>query len=460
MKGAILSIFLLVFYSCRTIKPEQPLYQDVKRTFVPASSVVNIPIEIPLQLVADRINKQFSGLLYDDDSFTRPSNDDLKLKVYMNKKIGLEARGNELKFTIPLSIYATGRWSACAICPELQRQTAFDIDVFLRSGIRIGKDYAFRLNTSADGFEWTSPPVVNVGPLRIPIGSLLEGVLNEQLKQIAAEIDKNVNGQVNLKAGLQSLWDMTAEPFLLDDSTETWLSVKPQKLMLSPIDGNNKRIRLNIGISALVQTFTGSRPQTLPPGKMPDLILGVPADDSFNLNIHSGISFDKTTRLAAAALRGYEFSKGRKKVKVEDVFVFGKGERAYIRLLLSGSLRGEIFLTGIPKFDSTTEELYFEALSFDLNTRNAMLGSAAWLLNGMIEQKLQRQLRFSFKPELNQIRADLSNKIGNFSYSDLLTIKGTLNNFMLRDIFVQDDGFALVFDATGKAAIYLNRLDF
>ena len=31
---------------------------------------------------------------------------------------------------------------------------------------------------------------------------------------------------------------------------------------------------------------------------------------------------------------------------------------------------------------------------------------------------------------------------------------------MLRDIFVQDDGFALVFDATGKAAIYLNRLDF
>jgi hypothetical protein len=459
-RTAILTIFLLSCLSCRTIKPDPPAYQPVQPAIPPAVSVISIPLEIPMQLVSEKLNKDFSGLLYNDDSYTRPTNDDLKLKVYMNKKIRVSARGNQILAAIPLSVHAMGRWSACAICPEFERQTSFEIEVFLRSGIRITADYKFQMNTIADGFEWTSPPVVAIGPLKIPVSKLLEDVLNNQLRQIAAEIDKNVNNSFDIRSQISSLWNMTAEPVLLDDSTNTWLTVKPEQISLSPIDGNDQRIRLNMGLAAVIETVTGQRPPPSKPKPLPKLMTGLPLDDRYHMQINASIGFDEITRITSAQLKGYELIQGKKKVKVEDIAVTGIGERASIKLLLSGSVKGEVYLTGIPKFDRTTEELYFEAIDFDFNTRNVLMRSASWMLGGLIQKRIQQAMRFSFHDDLESIRQSLRQYLKEYRYRNLFVLTGTLENMTLRNILIREKDFVIILDATGNAGIRFNRFDF
>jgi hypothetical protein len=135
----IISAFLILqlFSACKTIKPEEPHYESSKKQFTRSVSYVNIPLEIPLQVIENKINTQYKGVIYDDDSYTRPSVDNIKIRVYQNNRIGVTAIGNELKFTIPLKIWAQGRYEPCAICPTIEKQTVFEVEVYLRSKVEI-----------------------------------------------------------------------------------------------------------------------------------------------------------------------------------------------------------------------------------------------------------------------------------------------------------------------------------
>ncbi|MCC6768053.1 MAG: DUF4403 family protein, partial [Bacteroidia bacterium] len=328
-------------------------------------------------------------------------------------------------------------------------------EAFMTSSVAIGNNYDFALSSKAGDFVWTTAPFVQIGPLKIPIARLLEDILRKQLQKVAKEIDQSVNKSIDLRAMMQTLWNTTSEPFLLDDSTQTWLTIKPQNVLLSPIQGNNERIRMNIGVRALIETVTGSKPPAVKPGQLPQIATGIPNDERFHIHIYSGIGFDKTTEIASR-MNGYEFSEGKRKVRIENINIYGVGEKAYIKLLLAGAVRGEVYLSGIPRYNSLSDELYFDALDFDINTRNVLMKSASWLLKGAIQNKLKQTLRFSFSSEINQLRKTIRESLNTISYKDLLTINGTLENFVISDILIKEDKFVLIFEATGQAKINIH----
>jgi hypothetical protein len=159
--SAILSIILassLFFLGCKSVKPAEPEYAASKKVFVRELSVINLPVEIPLKTLEDQVNKKMGNLIYEDQSYTSPSVDDLKLIVLKKRPITVGISGTDLLFTIPLNIWGKGRWEACSFCPTVEKETSFDVDVYLKSKVEIQKDYQFRVTTSSGGFEWKSKP--------------------------------------------------------------------------------------------------------------------------------------------------------------------------------------------------------------------------------------------------------------------------------------------------------------
>jgi len=47
-----------------------------------------------------------------------------------------------------------------------------------------------------------------------------------------------------------------------------------------------------------------------------------------------------------------------------------------------------------------------------------------------------------------------------FSYQNLFTLRGTLRQFIVKDIFVSADHFDIVLTAEGKASVVLEGVDF
>jgi hypothetical protein len=453
-------LVLLLFSACKTIKPEEPHYETSKKQFTRSVSYVNIPLEIPLQVIENKINSQLKGVIYDDDSYTRPTVDNIKIRVYQNSRIGVTAVGNELKFTIPLKIWAQGRYEPCAICPEIEKQTVFDVEVYLRSKVEIMKNFKFQMSTISDGFEWKSQPKISIGPINIPIARLIESVIDKQLQGVTKEIDSNVNGLIDLRSNIESLWNLAQEPILLDDTTQTWLKAEPKALLLAPIKSNQSVLSIGLGLETYLETFTGNKPLLKDKKPLPDLRPASRAAEDFSIQIRSELSFEAATTIAKKQLVGQEFHFKKKVVRVDDIQIYGKGDLAYVKVAMSGSLKGELFLSGVPTFNSQTNELSIEQLDYDLHSRSVLVKAGSWLLNGTLQKQLQQQMRFSFDKEISSIRNDLSNRIKKTKYKNLFTLKGNLKEFKVRDVYMAEDHFDIVLDAHGNAKIVFDSADF
>jgi hypothetical protein len=460
--SALLGIvhFFILVSGCSTVKPLPPEYTSRSKTYISEPSFLSIPIEIPLRIIEEKLNQQFGAVIYDDNSYTRPTADDIKVKVYKNSPIKVSAFGDEILLTIPLKIWAQGRWTPCSFCPEIERQTVFDVEVFLKSKVSIQRNYQFKITTSSDGFEWKTIPRVSIGPINIPVSGLIEGVLDKQLQSITLEIDRNVNGSIDLKDQVAQVWNLSQNPLLLDDSTQTWLTIRPKALLLAPIVSTKTSMRITLGFESFMETNTGSTPVVTEKTKLPDLILAGKNNDEFTINVRSVLGFKEATAMAKSQMKGVRFSYKKRTVTVEDIAIYGKGELAYIKLLLDGSVKGNLYLYGLPRFNSKTNEFYFENLDYDINTRSVLIKAASWLLSSKLREQLQSQLKFSFDPEVMAIRQQLQAKLKYYTYQNLFTLRGTLNQFSVKDVYVAADHFDIVLNATGKALLVLEGIDF
>jgi hypothetical protein len=365
-----------------------------------------------------------------------------------------------LKFTIPIKIWAQGRYEPCAICPEIEKQTVFDVEVYLRSKVEILKDYKFKINTVSDGFEWKSQPKISIGPITVPIARLLENVIDKQLQSITKEIDSNVNGLIDLRQNIESLWSIAQDPILLDDSSQTWLKAEPKALLLAPITSNQSALSIILGLETYLETFTGNKPSLLEKKPLPELRTATRAAQDFTIQIRSELSFDAATEIAKKQLVGQEFYFKKKVVRIEDIQIYGKGDLAYVKLIMSGSLKGELFLSGIPTFNSQTNELSIEQLDYDLQSKNVLVKAGSWLLNGTLQKQLQQYMRYSFDKEISSIRDDLSSRIKKTKHKNLFTLKGNLKEFKVRGVYMAQDHFDIVLDLQGNDKIMFDSADF
>jgi hypothetical protein len=131
---------------------------------------------------------------------------------------------------------------------------------FSSQKLKSRKTISFVLQRARVVLSGRSKPVISLGPLNIPIDRLIEGVLEKQIGAVTKEIDKQINGAVNLRAQVEDMWMLAQEPVLLDDSTNTWLRIEPERLFMAPVTGNKTLIKIPLGMEAYIETLTGAKP--------------------------------------------------------------------------------------------------------------------------------------------------------------------------------------------------------
>jgi len=459
----IKTVFLIVIstvLSCKRINPEPPDYKAIQKNIEKKSSFISIPVELPVKLIEDYLNQQFKGEIYADDSYTQPTADDLKLKVWIRERILLNAKDAGIQYSIPLKIWGQGRWRACEFCPELEKQTAFDVDVFLKTSIEVLKNYKIQSSTQSDGFVWKSTPKISFGPFNISIAPIVERAISEQLGEISKEIDKNINRQADLRSHVNDLWAIAQQPYLIDDENNSWMSIQPSAIYLSPIESKNQAIYINLGLECVIDARYGSKPLPRASTPLPDLKFTQRKSDAFTVNVTSSLTFYDAGVMAGMSVKGMEMAYKQKKIVVRDLEIFGKGELAYVRVAFDGSAKGNIYLYGKPRYDSEKNVFYFDQLDYDIKTRNLLLKSADWLANDLIRKKLAERLRFSFDEEVTTMKTGIAEMLQEYKYEDLFVLRGKLKSFKVEDIIVAEDRFDILLYADGNAKLIFTNIKF
>lgn len=454
------SICVVLLTACKTIDAPKPVAHEKTLDYSPALSFVQLPVSIPLSSINDLINKKMGGLVYEDRSYTQPTVDDYQLIVMRKSSVTSVFDGKEIRITIPLNIWAKAQWKACSICPGLEKETTFDIDIYVRSKPELKNDYSFRLNLKSDGFDWKKKPVISLGIVDIPIERLLQKPLEIQLEKTIRDVEKEIAASFDLRSEISRLWNNCQEPNLIDADTETWLKIEPQQLFTTGLSEQSGSITMVLGASAYVGTVSGSRPVNGKLSALPALQLVQKLPDDFRVQVQSKISFEALTLQVKKALVGQEFAQGKKQIKIEDIALTPIANRLLIQVVFSGSAKGSIFLSGIPSYDASSGELFFKELDLDIQSRSLLLKSASWLLNTTLQNALEKQLRYPVRDYLNSVKHELDKKIKSFDRNSAYRLTGTIDNFLLQGIYMRETDLQLVLNANGKISLKIQKFDF
>lgn len=450
----IFSLLLSALPGCnKHINPAAPAANGVANIYKPEVSIINIPIEIPNKLLEDSLNANVKGLLVNDESYDLPTKDDIKLKVWVSGRIRTATLNDMFYSAIPLKVWAQGRYEVSSIGPVIEKETNFEAVVYFSTKLSVNKDFKLVTTTTSNGYTWVSEPKIYLGPVPINIKFKVESELDKSLKLSAQEIDRNVDKGFDLRSTVLTMWKQLHEPVLVDSLTQTWLKTTPVEFFMAPIKSSTNSLKLNLGIKTYIESFTGKKPDYVVNPTLPDLKTGALPGNTFAINLSSFITFKEATNIANRSMAGQTYKMGRKQVQLDSLRLYGIDNRLAAAASISKALTGVVYLSGLPEYSLEQSKLAMRQVDFDVNTKNVLVKSAAWMLEGVFTKKIEQNMVFEMTQQLDSIKTEINQKLNNYSYQNLFYLKGQVDKIDVQGIYIEPEGIRVTVAARGSANI-------
>ncbi|MCE7040799.1 DUF4403 family protein [Dyadobacter sp. CY312] len=469
----LLAILLVVVaisqWQCKSTStsPKAPMeeyqYSDKEIQNEKHLSVLNVPVEIPISELENQINAKIKGLIYEDNSYEDDGNDNLKAKVWKISPIKMVALDSSFLFEVPLKIWVSAGYNISPLGIRMSgyKDTEFSIRIRLISKIVLASDWKVNSETYVDSYDWISEPNVKVAGINIPIKSMASRLLNKNFDKITQAIDVQVADNIELKKNVEVAWKLAHEPVLLAKEFDTWLVIKPTGVTMTPLLAKNGILRSVIGINGYTQTVTSAVKPSIPAiPNLPPLKIVEKVPENFRVSLISLVSYEEAGRLAATKFKGEKFSflNGQYNVEVTTVEMYGQNDKLIIKAGLKGSINGNIYLKGIPYYDPVSQQLSLKGLDYDLDTRNTILKTANWLLQGQFSRMMEKKMVFPVGGQISDAKKTIQKALANYKIIDGVLIKGTLTDIVPDKVYLTPQHIYSVVFAEGKVNLRVDGL--
>ncbi len=470
--GSLFHFLFLVFHSafllvaCQTspqTQPKSPVesYRTTTRTVSAERylSTINVPVEITTAELTRQVNARLQGLLYEDDSL---ETDDFACKVWKRAPIRVEAVTDTFHLHVPLKIWAKFGYGFRPLGLNLStyKDTDFEVDMHFIISFRIQPDWTIQTQTQVKGFDWVSKPVLRLGPVNLPISTIVGKIVNTNRDAITKGIDEAVRKNVVVRPYVIQAWNSALQPYLLSEKYRTWLKLTPTELFMTPLRASGDRVRATIGIRAVTQTLFGERPVVRPVSDVPDLKTVAQVTDDFRVGLVAQLSYPEARRLLNDTLAGktFDFAEGRYRVSVTEVDVYGSEDRLILKVGLRGSLNGTVYFRGVPFYDPTEKTIELRDLQYDLDTRSVLARTASWLLQGKFTRQLQAVFRFPMSDQLAAAQREVQAALRNRPVARGVRLDGTLRGIQPEGVYLTPEFLMAVVFAEGKLTLHVDGL--
>ncbi|MDX5346585.1 MAG: DUF4403 family protein [Hymenobacteraceae bacterium] len=458
--------------STTKLNTQAPEAQSVPApAYVRKLSSVTVPVSFPVNVLEQKLNQQFSGVLYKDDKL---DGDNVAITVTKNNNIGIKAENNKIYFTLPLNVYVKGRfqWKACDMCPTIEKteDTRFDLVLKSESAISLTDDYKVKTTTVGD-FEWgNTKPVIELGPLKIGLARFVEPAMRSQMGEMTKMLDAEIQKRVDIKQYVKDAWVQVQQPIELDKTLDAWLLITPQEIRASSLQAKNGMISMKIGLSSYIETVTNGKPQVKVNQNLPKLIIDNRMKEDVQIGLAGEISYEHASKLLQEQVKGqeYKFNSGKDQIKVNDASISGNGDKLVLMLDVDGKtkagiitkkIKGKVYLQALPYYDAETQSIKVRDVDFTLDTKDKLLSTAGWIAKGKFKDMIQQQINFPVKAQLDEARKMVQTTLdqqGRVHESVLLT--GKVTEITPDNIYLTPKSIKAVVNARGVLQVKVDKL--
>jgi hypothetical protein len=129
-----------------------------------------------------------------------------------------------------------------------------------------------------------------------------------------------------------------------------------------------------------------------------------------------------------------------------------------IALDVIGSINGSIYLTGFPQYNDQTKELYFDKLSYVLDTKNKLMRTANWLAQGIVLRKIQESCRYSIIPNLEEGKQNILKYLKNYSPMPGVFVNGKTEDIQFQKIQLTNKAIIAFIKVNGTISVAVDGL--
>lgn len=452
----ILNISLL---SCSTtkkieaLKPEPSTGAEI--VYSNKTSLIAMPMEVSIKEIEHQVNKNLKGLIYNDSIL---NDDKTEMKIWKTNDIKLVEKNGEIVSIIPLKIWAKIKYGTEFLGLNDTREINLNGTITLNSKANFAN---WKLNTVSkiEDFEWSESPSILVSGRNVPITYIINPTLSIFKGKVAKMIDEAINKSCDFKEQVFDVLETMSTPFLASETYETWFKMAPTELYSTNAVLKNGKVSMNLGLKCQMQTMVGQKPKTgFDKSKLTSKAVGsIPSD--FNASVAAVSSYESASRIMTKNFLGQEFGSGKRKITVQKVDIWHKEGKMIIALDMLGSVNGTIYLSGVPKYNPETKEIYFDDLDYVLNTKGILTRTANWLLQGMILNKIKENCKYSIKPNLDEGKKNMLPYLTNYSPMKGVFVNGKLNDFVFEKIELNNEGIVAFITSSGNMKITIDGMD-
>jgi hypothetical protein len=414
-------------------------YKSIPRK--PQTSIINLYADLEVSKLESLINGQLDSVLYQDTSFVDNSGDNLKFKAWKDGDVRLNFEQDELSWELPLRIVFQKGVKLFGYNLPLVDSWEYTGQIRLRykTKLTINPDWSIKTITKSDGYIWTKKPAVKIGGVDIPVTMIANLLLPANLQSFSQQIDELVAKGFDFKGFAEQGWRMLFNPFKIPGSYDAWLSVTPYSVALVPIQGSEGHIRLGAAITSDVECLLDNLPSSGKVNALPDIQQLKSPSDTFKINLLTDIPYATINRIIKDEMGDSTFIFGTRRIKFETFRVYGTNEKMAVETTVTGSIKGTLYLTGIPYFHPEDTTLRIKDLKFDIKTRNLMISSAKWLFSGKIERMIARSIAIPFKSNISETEQQISLFFNHYSLGYGFEVNGKLARLSVSELFLSPE---------------------
>ena len=469
-------IFLFIIFcslfivSCHSIRPVAPPHVSEIPEFTLKPSSITVPVVIDMKDLEAKINKEFNGLVYENNNLTKASSNSeqrttnneqlIKVKAWKKEDFSIALNGNRISYRLPLKLWVNADLKFQKFGISLSDNREFNADIALKFNtvFTINKDWTLVTKTTPDGYEWLSSPTLDIAGFKIPITYIADLFFKSAQNMISSRIDDTIKTGISMRKYVDAAWCMLQKPIKLNDQYNIWLKIQPSSVSVMPIYGLNNKLYLSAAINSVNELIIGNQPKDTALISLPDLNIVSMLDPHFEINMNAEIPFTKINEIAQNELIDKEFTQGNRKIIIKSINAYGSKDRFIVELSLDGSIKGKVYLRGKPEYNSIAKSIEIKDLDFDLKTRNALVKTASWLLHGTFVNMISPYLNYSIAPQLEQSKTLLQSYLKENNSIRGMTISGELKYIDIDKIFVTDEAVIVIISLNGSLSVNVNGL--
>jgi hypothetical protein len=458
--ASISILTLLIFTGCRSsLLPEKPVESYQQYLHEPRPSLINLPVEMKVAELETFLNRQLSGLIYDDNSLDNNGGDNLMVKAWKKDNIKLNFDKGQFKYNVPLKLWIKAGWKVEKFGISLSdyREVNAEISLDFHTSASVNKDWSVNTKTVSDGYQWLSKPVLKLGPIDLPITFIADMIIKYNLETISSAIDEGMKTSLDLKTNAQQAWIDIQKPMLLDEEYKLWLRVIPKSISAMTLSGSKGVIRHTSSIQAVTECFTGNQPPYKVNPVLPDLVPVSKLNDNFLINITSHISYSYVDSLSKASLINTSYKMGNKNITITGVNVYSGGNKLIVETDVTGSIKGKLYFAGKPVYRGADSSIVVSDLDFHLKTRNLLLKSTSWLANGGIERMIEKKMAYPVGSSLRETYDLIQKNLKHYEIAEGFYLSGQLIKMDVQQPVLTPESIIAPVSLEGKVFIGLEN---